>query len=467
DRTGEAPRPGILRLDGRVRRRDPAEHQLRPRAGHRTRGHGRTPVRSRHLRPGGGLRNRAAGALVPEGRHPLRGGGTRSMGAPVRPRRLRRARHRGALGSHAGRAALLRPGREHPLPGARDGRRRGVRKDGPGGEAVRPHHRARGVRHLEPRPLVDVHPRRAPDLGTQHGPPPVRPRPETRREGRGHDLRPVPATNGTVMDLSAWLNFISPGGPCFDLATLPIPGSPVSLAMIDALVESHVKPRGDEITILEIGSFCGISTLTWGYALERLGITNYTIYCVDIWYHGGEVKYSPDKLEVLRERNSFNHDVFKFNIAQSIGLSHVVEIIGDSRVGLARLRDGFFDVVYVDGYHSYDAIASDIAHAFRLCRPGGIICGDDYDCSPEMMQSIPDDARQLDEYKVGSTDIGVHPGVVVAVDGLLGVPRSYGGFWAFEKVTDKAGPPFTDCVVPMDVPALPRRIPKFIPPHIR
>ena len=269
------------------------------------------------------------------------------------------------------------------------------------------------------------------------------------------------------MDLSTWLNFISPGGPCFDLATLPIPGSPVSLAMIDALVEAHVKPRGDEVTVLEIGSFCGISTLTWGYALERLGISNYTIYCVDIWYHGGEVKYSPEKLEVKRGRNSFNHDIFKFNIAQSIGLSHVVEIVGDSRVALARLRDRFFDVIYVDGYHGYDAIASDIANAFRACRPGGIICGDDYDCSPEMMQSIPDDARQLDEYKMPSTDIGVHPGVVLAVDGLLGVPQSYGSFWAFEKVTDKAGPPFTDCVVALDVPALPRRIPKFIPPHVR
>src|SRR5262245_3548541 len=160
--------------------------------------------------------------------------------------------------------------------------------------------------------------------------------------------RSTPCSSGErhTMDLSTWLNFVSPGGPCFDLATLPIPGSPVSLAMIDALVEAHVRSRGDEITILEIGSFCGISTLTWGYALERLGISNYTIYCVDIWYHRGEVKYSHDKLEVLRARNSFNHEIFKFNIAQSIGLSHVVEVIGDSRVGLARLRDGFFDVVY-------------------------------------------------------------------------------------------------------------------------
>jgi hypothetical protein len=43
------------------------------------------------------------------------------------------------------------------------------------------------------------------------------------------------------MDLGCWLNFISPDGPCFDLATLPIPGSPVALSMIEALVEERVK----------------------------------------------------------------------------------------------------------------------------------------------------------------------------------------------------------------------------------
>src|SRR5262249_41041586 len=234
-----------------------------------------------------------------------------------------------------------------------------------------------------------------------------------------------------------------------------------------AFRQGQRKGGGHKNNYLEVGGFRRISTLALGYALERLGINDYAIYCVDIWYHGSEVKYFPEKLEVMRVRNSFNHDIFKFNIAQSIGLSHIVELIGDSRAALEGVRDGFFDVIYVDGHHGYDMIASDIENAFRACRPGGIICGDDYDCSPEMMQSIPDDAKQLDDYKVPSTDIGVHPGVVLAVDGLLGVPRSYGSFWAFVKVSNKAGPPFTDSVVPLDVPALPRRIPKFIPPHVR
>src|SRR5215813_4847845 len=70
------------------------------------------------------------------------------------------------------------------------------------------------------------------------------------------------------MDLGCWLNLISPDGPCFDLATLPIPGSPMGLSMIEALVEEKVKRR-DGIRVLEIGSFCGISTIAWGRALER------------------------------------------------------------------------------------------------------------------------------------------------------------------------------------------------------
>jgi hypothetical protein len=56
------------------------------------------------------------------------------------------------------------------------------------------------------------------------------------------------------MDLGVWLNFLSPDGPCFDLATLPIPGSTVSLSMIEGLVESHV--RGPQaVRVLEIGGF--------------------------------------------------------------------------------------------------------------------------------------------------------------------------------------------------------------------
>src|SRR5262245_26125371 len=268
------------------------------------------------------------------------------------------------------------------------------------------------------------------------------------------------------MDLDCWLNFISPDGPCFDPAVLPIPGSPVALSMIEALVDEHVKQR-DETRVLEIGSFCGISTLTWGRALERVGVRDYMIYCADRWYHSGVIRYGSDKVEIAGERDTFNHEIFRFNISKSIGLAHVTEVIGDSRVALRGLRDGFFDVIYVDGYHGYDVVVEDIPNAFRVCKLGGIICGDDYDCSPAMMEMIPNEAIHWDEYIMPPTDVGVHPGVVLAVNRLLGVPRPYGGFWAFSKVAEQVTPPFVDSVAALDVTALPRSLPDSIPTHIR
>jgi len=37
-----------------------------------------------------------------------------------------------------------------------------------------------------------------------------------------------------------------------------------------------------------------------------------------------------------------------------------------------------FDVVYVDGLHTYAAVLIDAANAFEICKPGGVIAFDDY-----------------------------------------------------------------------------------------
>jgi SAM-dependent methyltransferase len=40
--------------------------------------------------------------------------------------------------------------------------------------------------------------------------------------------------------------------------------------------------------------------------------------------------------------------------------------------------DGSLDFVYVDADHTFGAVLSDLDQAFRVVRPGGLICGDDY-----------------------------------------------------------------------------------------
>jgi predicted O-methyltransferase YrrM len=59
-------------------------------------------------------------------------------------------------------------------------------------------------------------------------------------------------------------------------------------------------------------------------------------------------------------------------------LSHVQIRKGFSQDVLASFEDGYFDWVYVDGNHRYDAVRADLRLAFQKVRPGGIIAGDDF-----------------------------------------------------------------------------------------
>ena len=50
-----------------------------------------------------------------------------------------------------------------------------------------------------------------------------------------------------------------------------------------------------------------------------------------------------------------------------------------SEEGAAFFPDHFFDLVYVDGDHTYEGVRRDLALWMPKVRPGGIFCGDDYD----------------------------------------------------------------------------------------
>lgn len=49
-----------------------------------------------------------------------------------------------------------------------------------------------------------------------------------------------------------------------------------------------------------------------------------------------------------------------------------------SVVGADRFRDGYFDLVYIDGDHTYAGVMADLEAWFGKVRPGGILCGDDF-----------------------------------------------------------------------------------------
>ncbi len=49
-----------------------------------------------------------------------------------------------------------------------------------------------------------------------------------------------------------------------------------------------------------------------------------------------------------------------------------------STKALASFPPNSLDWIYIDGDHAYDAVKADLMGAFRVVKPGGLICADDY-----------------------------------------------------------------------------------------
>ncbi len=51
---------------------------------------------------------------------------------------------------------------------------------------------------------------------------------------------------------------------------------------------------------------------------------------------------------------------------------------GFSNEILSKFEDEYFDVIYIDGDHSYDGVKSDLKISYDKIKKGGFICGHDY-----------------------------------------------------------------------------------------
>ena len=98
-------------------------------------------------------------------------------------------------------------------------------------------------------------------------------------------------------------------------------------------------------------------------------------------------------------------------------------IIGRSEHQI-EFKNRFLDCVFLDGAHDYLSVSRDICHWLPKVRPGGLICGHDYerrseDCDPERLVTMSD--------KDYCAEDGLHYGVIQAVDELFGGRVGYGG----------------------------------------
>lgn len=152
------------------------------------------------------------------------------------------------------------------------------------------------------------------------------------------------------------------------------PGDGVLTAMTNDELASLARLAQGK-TVLEIGARLGASTFTMARGAQ-------IVYSVD-WHRGdvwhGEPGGTGDSLSVF------------WRFAQKYGLrDKVVPLVGTSRQVLPRLEGKAFDLILVDGDHSYEGATYDLYQARRLIKPGGAIVVHDF--NREQQFDYPDDS---------------------------------------------------------------------------
>ncbi len=139
-----------------------------------------------------------------------------------------------------------------------------------------------------------------------------------------------------------------------------------SVAGLYELVREFFKP---EFKIAEIGSFEGVSTILFSKFVD----TVYSIDCYD--YPVPPTGRIPSHDETfVRAEKTF--------IERTKDISNIIKIRKTSEEAAKDFEDFSLDAVYIDAEHDEQSVTSDILLWRNKIKPGGFLCGHDYNQQP-------------------------------------------------------------------------------------
>jgi len=102
------------------------------------------------------------------------------------------------------------------------------------------------------------------------------------------------------------------------------------------------------------------------------------LHLIDPWAFQDREDYSRDESNVPQERADRNYQTVCERFAPQIEAEVVKLHRAFSAEAVERFPDGFFDWVYIDALHTYDACLQDLRLYAPKVKPNGFICGHDY-----------------------------------------------------------------------------------------
>jgi predicted O-methyltransferase YrrM len=133
-------------------------------------------------------------------------------------------------------------------------------------------------------------------------------------------------------------------------------------------------------TVVEIGSYLGRSTVFFGLALQGV---NPEGRVVAIDPHTGDRQ----QLEGLEIERLATFDLFRQH-CRVAGIDALVDARVAESLEVARDWTEPVDLLYVDGWHSYEAVAADGRAWLPHLSPHGVVVFDDYVAYPEVRSAV-------------------------------------------------------------------------------
>lgn len=137
----------------------------------------------------------------------------------------------------------------------------------------------------------------------------------------------------------------------------------------DDMIRALAKPGNK---ICEIGVFLG------DFAKVLASTEPSLLYLVDIWT-GVCSSGNADGNNVI---DAYLPSAYKKVLEWARPLSFVDVVRSPSWEALDLTKMNTFDIIYIDGDHSYEGVKRDLELAYMCIKDGGYICGHDYEMNP-------------------------------------------------------------------------------------
>jgi predicted O-methyltransferase YrrM len=185
---------------------------------------------------------------------------------------------------------------------------------------------------------------------------------------------------------------------------------------------------------LEVGTWLGESAAILGKVAQ---CHDGHLFCVD-WWKGS---YGTELYGTAQREDIFSR--FWAGICEQGLENTVVPIRGRSDLAAAILKEGAFDLVFIDGDHRYGGVLRDIQAYSNVVRSGGILCG--HDCEGrihDFERSFLDQGKEADYFQT------VHCGIVLAVGETFEKYSINHSIWSVRRRSQGSGWDPTDIAFP-------------------